>query len=433
MIVISGISLMFGVFFLLLYRRLRSRHQESMRHYFLFALLALVSGVFLGAFSVLLNSGGNLDRLDIANRITIISAMFTILLAVHFYVSFFNFKAPVPLMWGYAISAAFSVLCLVPNRYFLAKEYYRTSRYYIGLVFGPLFQAWGLWVIVISLYGILVLFLIYMRMRRSPDRQPTGTVLLLLGATTIWLVTGIGDDLTGIQLIDLPPLTWIGSFLITACIAWILILQIDTLYEEKRQLHGRLMRDHLTDAFSRSYFEVRLTEAIGTMRRGDFAGLYVCMFDVDDFKAVNDNFGHSNGDRVLKEIADIASASIRDSDCAARLGGDEFALLLTGVQDNPMAVAIVERIRASIAGKRFDFGSGETTVSCSFGVVHAGTEHRLLGNLPERLLTCADQALYASKHQGKNAMTVYTLPLAEAGATPQCPPPENWLPHSENI
>ena len=184
-----------------------------------------------------------------------------------------------------------------------------------------------------SVYGILILFLVYARQRENEDTQYTGTLRLLLGATTIWLITGIGDDLTGIQVVDLPPLTWVGSFLITGCIAWILVLQIDNLYEERRLLSNRLMYDQLTEAFSRSYFEVRLAEAIKIMQRNDLMGLYVCMFDVDDFKSVNDRYGHANGDRVLQGIASIARGSIRPSDCAARLGGDEFALLLTGVQD----------------------------------------------------------------------------------------------------
>jgi diguanylate cyclase (GGDEF)-like protein len=417
MIITSGISLIFGIFFMLLHFRLSSRYQETVRYYLIFALLALVSSVFLGAFSVVLNSGENLDHLDIANRITIIGGMFTVLLALHFYVSFFGYKEPVSLKWCYAINTLFALVCLVPNRYFLAKEFYTTSRYYTGLVFGPLFKLWGVWVVIMSVYGILILFLVYARQRENEDNQYIGTVRLLLGATTIWLITGIGDDLTGIQVVDLPPLTWVGSFLITCCIAWILVLQIDNLYEERRLLSSRLMYDHLTEAFSRSYFEVRLAEAIKIMQRNDLMGLYVCMFDVDDFKSVNDRYGHANGDRVLKGIARIARGSIRPSDCSARLGGDEFALLLTGVQEDDLAVMIVERIRNSILKTRFGVSPHKFSTSCSFGLVRAGTEHLRLKDLPDQLLTYADQALYASKHQGKNAVNVSTLPASELEAS----------------
>jgi diguanylate cyclase (GGDEF)-like protein len=257
----------------------------------------------------------------------------------------------------------------------------------------------------------MILFRVYLRQRKNQDDQSTGTVRLLLAATTIWMITGIGDDLTGIQVVDLPPLTWVGSFLVTCCIAWILVLHIDNLYEDRRLLSNRLMYDHLTGAFSRSYFEVRLSEAIKIMQRGDLVGLYVCMFDVDDFKAINDRYGHANGDRVLKEIASIARDSIRPSDCSARLGGDEFALLLTGLQDDHLAVMIVERIRDSIFEARFGVSPHEFSASCSFGIVRAGIEHMRIKDLPDQLLSYADQALYASKHKGKNAASVSTLSM----------------------
>lgn len=230
-VVSSGTSLLLGVFFLLLHRRLRARDAASESYYFVFSLLALVSGVFLGAFAVLLNSQGALDRIDIANRIVVITAMFTILLALQFFVSFFHYRPPVPLVWCYLVNAAFGLVCLIPNRYFLAREAYRTSRYYTGLAFGTVFQAWGVWIIALSLYGILILVLVYRRTRNRSEKQPAGAVLALIAATTVWLVTGICDDLTAVQLIDLPPLTWIGSFLITGCIAWVLVLQIDSLYQ----------------------------------------------------------------------------------------------------------------------------------------------------------------------------------------------------------
>jgi len=384
------------------------------RYYFIFSLSALVSAVFLGAFAVLINSGENLDYLNISNRVTIIGAMFTTVLGLHFYVAFFNYKAPMSLKWCYAICTLFSLLSLVPNQYFLAKEFYTTSRYYTGLAFGPLFQLWGAWILILSVYIIMVLFRIYLRQRKNQDTQSTGTVQLLLAATTIWMITGLGDALTGIQVVDLPPLTWVGSFLVTCCIAWILVLHIDNLYEDRRILSNRLMYDHLTQAFSRSYFEVRLTEAIKTMQRSDFVGLYVCIFDVDDFKAVNDRYGHANGDQLLKGISSITKGSIRPFDCFARLGGDEFALLLTGVQEDNLAIMIVERIRNSILKTSFGVSPHGFNATCSFGLVSAGPEHLRIKDLSNQLLSYADQALYSSKHKGKNAVSVSTLPVPES-------------------
>ncbi len=101
LIVTSCISILLGIFFWVLERRLKMRHQEAVRHYSIFVIMAFVSGVFLAAFSVLLNSGDNLDRLDVANRITIIAAMFNIPAAAEFSVRFFAYLPPIPLRWCY--------------------------------------------------------------------------------------------------------------------------------------------------------------------------------------------------------------------------------------------------------------------------------------------------------------------------------------------
>jgi diguanylate cyclase (GGDEF)-like protein len=405
MILTSGTSLLIGLFFLLLYLRLRNRHPESVRHYFLFSLLALVSGTFLAGFSVLVNSGDNLDRLDVANRVTIVFSMFTILLAVHFFSEFFAYRPPFGLRWCYVVNALFALICLVPNRHFLAKEFYQTSTYYTGLVFGPIFQLWGAWVLAISCYSLLILFLVYRRALRNPESHNKGPVLALLMVTAIWLLGGIADDLTCIQWVDLPPLAWVGSFLIIGCIAWILILQIDRLFEDRQRLHNKLILDHLTEVHSRGFFEVQLAEAIASLRRKALTRVHLCMFDVDDFKQINDRFGHAAGDQVLRHIAATAKTAVRDGDCVARLGGDEFVILLRGLHTEEEANRIIERVRASVAGYQFQANGEAVTVSCSFGIAACVPEDARLPDVAERLLADADQSLYASKRKGKNKIT----------------------------
>jgi len=409
MILTSGTSLLIGLFFLLLYLRLRHRHPESVRHYLLFALLALVSGTFLAGFSVLVNSGDNLDSLDVSNRVTIIFSMFTIVLAVHFYSAFFAYRPPFGLRWCYGVNVLFVVISLVPNRYFLAKEFYRTSTYYTGLAFGPVFKLWGVWVLAISSYSFLVLFLVYRRALRSPKSHDKGQVSALLIVTAIWLLGGIGDDLTCIQLVDLPPLAWVGSFLIIGCIAWILILQIDRLFEDRQRLHNKLILDHLTEVYSRGFFEVRLAEAIASLRRGCLPRLHLCMFDVDDFKQINDRFGHAAGDHALRYIASTAKSALRVGDCVARLGGDEFVILLCSLHNDEEANTIIERIRANVAACKLQVNGGVVTMSCSFGVARCRAEDARVPDLAERLLADADQSLYSSKHKGKNKITA-TMP-----------------------
>jgi diguanylate cyclase (GGDEF)-like protein len=411
----ASICFLLSFFFLLLYYRLTSRHEEFVNYYLIFALSALTSGVFFGAFAVLVNSSDNLTYLSISNRITVIAAMFTIVLSLHFYIAFFQYKVPIFLKWCYVICGAFSLLTMVPNPYFLNNAFYSTSKYYTGLEYGALFQLWGAWILVLAAYCIFILVRVFNRQRIRQENGNTNTVLLLLVANIVWVITGLCDTFTGIQVVDLPPMSWIGSFSVTSCIAWVLVLHIDDLYEERRLLSNRLMYDHLTQAFSRSYLEIRLTEAVNLMRRGELSGLSVCVFDVDDFKNINDQYGHANGDALLTQITTIIKDNIRQSDCIARLGGDEFVILFASKQDENYAATTVERIRERIA--KTDFGKGECTfnTSCSFGIVSVTPEQLTIANVVEvqdlanQMLSGADEALYRAKNQGKNAVCIATF------------------------
>jgi diguanylate cyclase (GGDEF)-like protein len=406
----SSISLILSFFFILLYYRLKSHQEESVTHYFIFALVALVTGIFFSAFAVLLNSGENLNYLNVSNRVTIITAMFTILLSLHFYMVFLDYKAPVLLKWCYAICGAFSLLTAVPNQYFLSKAFYSTSQYYTGLKYGHLFQLWGAWILILGIYCIFILVKVYVRQKNTNKNGATSTVQALLVANTIWLITGVCDTLTGIQVIDFPPLAWVGYFLVICCIAWVLVLHIDKLYEDRRQLNNRLMYDHLTQAFSRSYLEIRLTEAINLMSRNELKNLSVCVFDIDNFKNINDQHGHASGDKLLKQITKIIKVNIRSFDCIARLGGDEFVILLSEKQEENNAFMIVERIREHISNTLFDSGTHKFNASCSFGIVTAKHEQLTITDLANQMLSCADEALYTAKHEGKNTIGVATLP-----------------------
>jgi diguanylate cyclase (GGDEF)-like protein len=409
LIITSSISLILSFFFILLYYRLRSHQEESVKHYFIFSLVALITGIFFSAFAVLLNSGENLHFLNISNRVTIIAAMFTIVLSLHFYMAFLDYKAPVLLKWCYAVCGVFSLLAIVPNQYFLRKAFYSTSEYYTGLMYGPLFELWGAWILILGIYCIFVLIKVYARQRSKNKKSSTSTVLSLLFANTVWLITGVCDTLTGIQVFDFPPLAWVGYFFVICCIAWVLVLHIDKLYEDRRQLNNRLMYDHLTQAFSRSYLEIRLTEATNLMSRNELSGLSVCVFDVDDFKTINDQYGHANGDELLKQITKIIKGHIRSADCIARLGGDEFVILLSDQQDQSNAFIIVERIRKQISETLFGTGTHKFNASCSFGIVSAKSKQLSITDLPNQMLSCADEALYSAKHKGKNRISVATL------------------------
>jgi diguanylate cyclase (GGDEF)-like protein len=402
MIATAATSLLLSGFFFALFLRIRRSAGEALHYYFIYAILAATNAVFLAAFAVFINSPDDLTRLNISNRITIVAATFTIALAIHFFCSFYDYRSPIKMAWIYAGNLLFSVLAAIPHPLFLSWESARTSQYYVGLGFGPLFQLWGAYIFLLAVHGLVVLLLIYRRDRRRSRRGRP--LRLLLGAFTIWLLTGIADDLTGVQVVDLPPATWIGSFLIIVAIAWALVAHVESLYDERRALHNELIHDHLTKVYSRSYFELRVAETISQADRTTETSAFIALVDVDDFKRINDTRGHAVGDEVLSAVAQTMRSCVRDTDIVARHGGDEFAILLAGVNTDDNLSMIVERIREAIAQMRFPQPHDSLVVTCSMGVA------RLTGGQAapdsDNSLRAADEALYASKARGKNAVSI---------------------------
>ena len=118
--------------------------------------------------------------------------------------------------------------------------------------------------------------------------------------------------------------------------------------------------------------------------------------DLDDFKNVNDRFGHQAGDEVLRAFADVLQGRIRGIDLAARLGGEEFAILLPET-DAPGAEALAENLRLAVAKLSVPIGSEEIHITASFGVAAFPESQGA-----DELMTAADLALYSAKRHGKD-------------------------------
>ncbi len=154
--------------------------------------------------------------------------------------------------------------------------------------------------------------------------------------------------------------------------------------------------DHLTGCYNRKMFNDLLAKEVNRVGRhgGTFS---LVILDIDDFKAVNDTFGHVVGDDVLKGMANLSRDNIRKSDIFARWGGEEFTILLPET-DCMGAAGVAEKIRGVLAGH--DFGKpGYKT--CSFGVAEYSGEDTGI------LIRNADKALYFSKENGKNQVSVF--------------------------
>jgi two-component system, cell cycle response regulator len=167
--------------------------------------------------------------------------------------------------------------------------------------------------------------------------------------------------------------------------------------------------DGLTGLYNHRYFWERLRDEVARARRYG-QPLSLLMLDLDDFKHVNDRWGHPVGDELLRAVGTALQTQIRQGvDCAARYGGEEFAVILPSTEselesgDLDGAVTTAHRIRRAVAAARTPLVvSGWSGVTVSIGVatlpIHAGDA--------EDLVAKADQALYLAKRQGKDTVAV---------------------------
>jgi diguanylate cyclase (GGDEF)-like protein/PAS domain S-box-containing protein len=168
-------------------------------------------------------------------------------------------------------------------------------------------------------------------------------------------------------------------------------------------LREQAQMDGLCQIFNRHYFDQLLQNAWRFAQQQGHE-LAVIMMDIDDFKQVNDRYGHPAGDQVLHRIAETIKASIRDRDICGRYGGEEF-IVAAPHADAAEAIGIAERIRSEIAALRIclDVAGGaviSVTVSCGIGYLKAGDDTVL------EIIQRADQGLYFAKHAGKNCVKV---------------------------
>jgi len=160
--------------------------------------------------------------------------------------------------------------------------------------------------------------------------------------------------------------------------------------------------DTLTNLYNRRYFEERL----GSETQKSFYGgtsLSLVMVDIDHFKEVNDTFGHTEGDKVLHEIAALLKASVRKKDTVARYGGEEFILILpeAGLEESSM---IADRIRRLVEQTAFQVGQAQINLTVSLGISNFPS-HRATSK--EELVKMADQALYEAKRGGRNRVCIF--------------------------
>lgn len=165
------------------------------------------------------------------------------------------------------------------------------------------------------------------------------------------------------------------------------------------QLKNAVLTDSLSGLYNRKYFELTLEYCGNSLREKEemFSLIYL---DIDNFKNINDSYGHAAGDIVIKEISRIIENSSRSCDVVSRIGGDEFTVLLPGCSDKK-AYEVAERLRSSV--EKYNFNIKEKTnvkITVSVGVINYSDRQKEVSEIKEE----ADKAMYMAKKCGKNTV-----------------------------
>jgi diguanylate cyclase (GGDEF)-like protein len=224
-----------------------------------------------------------------------------------------------------------------------------------------------------------------------------GTIVLASVALSVILTNLImegfsaGINVQGLAVSILLPLLLGGPM------TWFLVLRHEQLRHLNAQLSHMASTDWLTDCLNRGAFTRTVTGLLGSSAASRGALLIV---DADDFKGVNDRFGHDVGDAALRSIADAIRQSVRAGDLVGRLGGEEFGVFLAQT-DACVADSVAERIRHAVAAITFSPGGFHCPLSVSIGGATYAS-HAPFGDL----YRLADQHLYEAKNAGRDRVAM---------------------------
>jgi len=269
------------------------------------------------------------------------------------------------------------------------------------------------WITAYEFIGIL-LFLYVFCLYDSPDYliQAFGVMTILIGVFMVpnrWINIITASLLLGIifltfswyRFVNIPMSEYSAGVVYIAIVTVLcsVIAHRNNCYKRLQYMSSReLLRlsttDHLSGAYNRAKFDYDLKYWMVKSKKEKLS-LSLMMLDFDDFKRINDEYGHLTGDNVIIETTALIMDNIRETDVFARWGGEEFVLLLPNT-NKAHAVELIERLRKSIEDHDF-MGAGRVT--CSFGVVQMTDDDDA-----ETLLKKADKMLYKAKNAGKNSV-----------------------------
>lgn len=175
------------------------------------------------------------------------------------------------------------------------------------------------------------------------------------------------------------------------------IRKINFMYTQTKQLS---ITDALTNLYNRRYFETTFAREFARAKRYN-SQLSLVVVDIDWFKKINDTYGHSCGDYVLRELSWLMAENFRQTDIIFRYGGEEFVILLTETDGNS-AIIPVERLRRAVEDNKFKFKGVELNVTISAGISSDKDVNEV-----SQMFDNADKALYQAKEEGRNRVRTF--------------------------
>jgi diguanylate cyclase (GGDEF)-like protein len=224
------------------------------------------------------------------------------------------------------------------------------------------------------------------------------TVALAAPRTPILVVTGLDDDSVAIQVSEHGA----QAFIVKGSTEPVLLSRAIRCAMARKRFEALLAEqayfDSLTGLANRGLFHDRLKHALARATRTD-TRIGVVFIDLDNFKAVNDNFGHKVGDEVLRAIADSVRNAVRQTDTVARMGGDEFTVLVEPLNDATDAVTIAQKVLSAVHAA-INLPGAQVQLTASIGVVLFPDHARNADSLVES----ADRAMFFAKRRGGNGI-----------------------------
>lgn len=222
------------------------------------------------------------------------------------------------------------------------------------------------------------------------------------------VVTGQGDEVVASQMIQAGALDYLPKNKLTESSLIRTIHNIREKYHLIREIEAKnaelkmmVTEDELTGVFNRRYLNTSLQSEFERAIRYN-QEMVLLMLDLDNFKLVNDTYGHPTGDIVLKELGKVLKDITRQSDIVCRYGGEEFTVILPN-SDHQNGYHVAEKIRESFSQCTFAHENTSFSMTLSIG---GASSHQT--DSPEQLLSFADQALYKAKQTGRNRVVLYT-------------------------